>query len=202
MTYTLKRYQTYQDYLDAEELSPEGNYRLLSTGEVIEVPTENDINRLIVSALMAAIIKAKGLAFFRYLCPGNKEIQVHPSQDKCVNRKPDLMVLDPTHLAEAKQAVLLGMNAPAFVAEVVSPGSESSENYLRDYVWKRKQYERWQIPEYWIIDPHQKQVTVLTLVDGKYRDTVYVGRTALRSSVFPAIELVADDLVVGQINDD
>ncbi len=31
MTYTLRRYQSYQEYLDDEDLSSEGNYRLLST---------------------------------------------------------------------------------------------------------------------------------------------------------------------------
>lgn len=44
MTYTIKRYKSYQEYLDAEELSPDGDYRLLSTGEVIEVSTEDDLN--------------------------------------------------------------------------------------------------------------------------------------------------------------
>ena len=43
MTYApvqnLARYKSYQEYLDDESLSPDGNYRLLSTGELIEVST-------------------------------------------------------------------------------------------------------------------------------------------------------------------
>ncbi|MEL6489512.1 MAG: Uma2 family endonuclease, partial [Cyanobacteria bacterium J06621_3] len=170
MTYTVKRYQTFQEYLDAEELSEERNYRLLSTGEVIELSTESELNRIITAAIIAAVLKIKGLKFIRHICPGNKDLQVRPVGDKWMNRKPDIMILTPTHLQEAKQAIFLEAPAPAFVAEIVSPGSTSSESYLRDYVWKRSQYEWWQIPEYWIIDPHRGQVMVLALKSGTYQE--------------------------------
>ncbi len=90
MTYTLKRYQTFREYLNAEELSEERNYRLLSTGEVIELSTESELNRIITIAFILAIQKAKGLSFIRYICTGNKDLQVHPVGDKWVNRKPDV----------------------------------------------------------------------------------------------------------------
>ncbi|MEO0887584.1 MAG: Uma2 family endonuclease [Cyanobacteria bacterium J06634_6] len=202
MTYTVKRYTSYQDYLDAEDLSPEGNYRLLSTGEVIEVPLENDINARIISALFAALIKANGFSFAQYIRPGNKEIQVQPIGDQCVNRKPDLIVLRPEHLEQARQAITLGLSAPLFIAEVVSPGGESSENYLRDYAWKRQQYEDWQIPEYWIIEPHRGQVMVLALKSGTYQESLYTGERAITSTTFPNIQITAHDLIAGHIEDD
>ena len=65
------------------------------------------------------------------------------------------------------------MPAPQFIAEIVSPGSETSENYQRDYVWKRQQYQAWGIPEYWIIDPQRAQVTVLVLTKGRYEVVIY-----------------------------
>jgi len=201
MTYTIKRYQTFQEYLDAEELSEEKNYRLLSTGEVIELSTESELNRVITLALIAAIIELEGMSFLTRICTGNKDLQVHPVGDKWVNRKPDIMVLTPTHLTEAKQAIFLDAPPPAFVAEVVSPGNDSSESYLRDYVWKRQQYEWWQIPEYWIIDPRREQVTVLTLVDGEYQDAIYVGEETIASITFPNIALTANKLIAGQIDD-
>ncbi len=43
MTYTLTRYQSYQDYLENCTLS-DGDYRLLDTGEVIRLPPEDDNN--------------------------------------------------------------------------------------------------------------------------------------------------------------
>lgn len=93
------------------------------------------------------------------------------------------------------------MPVPLFVAEVVSPGSESSDNYLRDYMWKRQQYEWWQIPEYWIIDPHRGQVSVLTLTEGTYQATIYQGQDTLNSITFSTLNLTAEALLSGQIND-
>ena len=199
MTYTLRRYQSYQEYLDDDQLDCERNYRLLSTGELIEVSSEDDENLRLASILLAVLLKLKGFSFAEFLRPGNKEIQVCPQGDQRVNRKPDLMVIRSEHLTVARQAIKIGMSAPLFVAEVVSPGDESSENYLRDYVWKRQQYQEWQIPEYWIIDPHRARVTVLTLVDERYEEVVYEGNTGIVSTVFPSLKLTASGLLSGDI---
>lgn len=200
MTYTaLCRYTSYQAYLDDEQLPPEKNYRLLSTGEAIEVPGEDDGNLWLASFLFAALLKIKGYSFFEFIRVGNKELQVNPVGDQRINRKPDLLVMQPEHLAEAKQAIKLGMSAPAFVAEVVSPGKEESDNYLRDYVWKRQQYQDWQIPEYWIIDPHREKVTVLTLVDEVYQEVVYSGESKIVCTAFPALVLTAEQIFAGEV---
>lgn len=80
----------------------------------------------------------------------------------------------------------------------MSLGPESSDNYQRDYVWKRSQYEQLGIPEYWIVDPHLQKVTVLILVEGQYQEQVYEGdRTIICSSVFPTLLLTASDVLAG-----
>ncbi|MEL6489513.1 MAG: Uma2 family endonuclease [Cyanobacteria bacterium J06634_6] len=201
MTYTVKKYKSFQEYLEDEELSPDKRYRLLSTGEAIEVGGEDEINLIIEYALIQALQKIKGISFLRYIRKGDRDLQVHPVGDKWVNRRPDVMVIKPEHLEIGGRAIFFDMPAPAFAAEVVSPGGESSENYLRDYVWKRQQYEWWQIPEYWIIDPHREKVTVLMLVNGTYQETVFVGESVIQSAVFPALELTVDALISGQIDD-
>jgi Uma2 family endonuclease len=199
MTYTVRRYQSYQEYLDDDQLQAEKNYRLLSTGEVIEVAEEDDGNLLIANILIAALLEAEGLSLIRFIRNGNKELQVNPVGDKWVNRKPDLIVMRPEHLQTARQAIKLGGPVPRLIAEVVSPGNESSDNYLRDYVWKRQQYQAWQIPEYWIVDPHREQVTVLTLVDEVYREVVYRGNVKIVSVVFPSLQLTTSQLLSGQV---
>ena len=196
MTYTQTRYKSYQDYLDDESLSTEINYRLLSTGELIEVASEDDVNLWIATRLMALIFKLDDGAFIDRTRNGNKEIQVRPLGDKWVNRKPDVMVMQPEHLEIARQAILMDMVPPLFVAEIVSPGDESTPNYKRDYVWKRQQYAEIGIPEYWIIDPHRDKVTVLMLVDGGYEEKVYVNGKKIESGVFPTLAVTADDLLV------
>lgn len=55
MTYTLRRYQSYQDYLDDDQLDPEKNYRLLSNGEVMEMAGEDDGNLRFASLLFAIL---------------------------------------------------------------------------------------------------------------------------------------------------
>ena len=188
MTYTLTRYKNYQDYLDNCALS-DGDYRLLETGEVIQLPPEDDDNILWASELKFYLCQIPQI---RKLVRGNDtEIQVNPVGDGRLNRKPDVMVIRPEHRTRFQKnkysAIKFGMPAPLFVAEVVSPGNESSDNYKRDYVWKREQYQWWQIPEYWIIDRHRDKVSVLSLQDEVYKETVYAGNTLIKSRMFPAL---------------
>ncbi|MEM9947334.1 MAG: Uma2 family endonuclease [Cyanobacteria bacterium P01_D01_bin.36] len=199
MTYTLRRYQSYQEYLDDDQLQPERNYRLLSTGETIEVADEDEGNLWLANILIAAILQVCGIPYLQFIRNGNKDLQVNPVGDKWVNRKPDVMIMRPEHRVEAAQAIKLGQQPPLFVAEVVSPGGESSDNYLRDYVWKRQQYEEWQIPEYWIVDRHREQVTVLIFTEGKYQEAVYTGTTRIESAAFPKIRLTCSQLLAGDI---
>lgn len=55
---------------------------------------------------------------------------------------------------------------PDLAVEIVSP-----ESVERDYDKKRRQYQRFKIPEYWIIDEHERKVMLLRLdARGKYRE--------------------------------
>lgn len=188
MTYTLTRYRSYQEYLDNCPLS-DGDYRLLDTGEIIQLPPEDDDNILWATELKFYLCQIPEI---RKLVRGNDtELQVNPVGDGRLNRKPDVMVLRSEHRALFKEskysAIKFGMPGPLFVAEVVSPGNDSSDNYKRDYVWKRDQYQWWEIPEYWIIDRHRDTVTVLYLENGIYTETVYTGDMPIKSCVFPTL---------------
>ena len=198
MTYTIRRYKSYQEYLDDDELHAENNYRLLDTGEVIEVASEDEDNLWLAKILTLLIQKTAGLSTIELIRTGNKEIQVRPTGDRRMNRKPDLLVMKPEHRLE-KQAIKLGSSSPVFVAEVVSPGNESSDNYLRDYVWKRQQYQEWGIPEYWILDAHRRQITVLIMVDGEYQEAAYRGENKIISKVYPEIDTTVSDLLAGKV---
>lgn len=50
--------------------------------------------------------------------------------------------------------------------EVVSPGSENRKRDLRE---KRAAYAKARIPEYWVVDPLKKEVTVFTLSGRRYK---------------------------------
>jgi len=52
------------------------------------------------------------------------------------------------------------------VIEVVSP-----DDHRRDYEIKRREYAQAAIPEYWIVDSQASKIMVLTLEDGRYRES-------------------------------
>ena len=200
MTFTTVRYKTYLDYLHSA-LGPDGRFRLLSNGEVIQLPPEDEENTFVADEFAELL---RRLSENRRLVKSSSvEIQVHPVGDRRVNRKPDLIVLRPEHLtlmAELKKgAILFGAPPPLLVAELVSTGGERSENYRRDYEWKRQQYEWWRIPEYWIIDRHRSQVVVFRLEEDLYTERCYTASDIVTSSVFLTLKLTADNLLCGNI---
>jgi Uma2 family endonuclease len=68
--------------------------------------------------------------------------------------------------------------APDLAIEIVSP-----ESVERDYKKKRKQYQRFGIPEYWIIDEEEKSVLQLRLNRRGRYDEVRPHRGVFRSEV-------------------
>jgi Uma2 family endonuclease len=78
------------------------------------------------------------------------------------------------------------MPPPALVVEVVSPGKTNED---RDYRYKRSEYAARGIPEYWIVDPQPPKITLLTLVDGLYEETVFYRDQILSSPTLPGLNL-------------
>ena len=146
-------------------------YDLLADGSLISVPSEAEINSAITMLLLEKLMPFIQLRLAKV---GVLELEVNSVGDGKCNRRPDLAILEPAHLTidslKSRTALFLGALPPRFVVEVVSPGNPDSENYKRDYLWKRQQYQDWGISEYWIIDPHQAQVTVLLLVNDTYHE--------------------------------
>jgi len=55
--------------------------------------------------------------------------------------------------------------APDFIAEVLSPS-----NSAHDLIVKKNLYEKYGVPEYWIVDIYTKNIHVYILKDGAYGD--------------------------------
>ncbi len=85
------------------------------------------------------------------------------------------------------------LSVPSLVAvEVVSPyRNQLDENYRRDYIEKKAEYEQLGIAEYWIVDPQAQLVTLLLLVNGSYQATEFTGNQQIVSPTFPELELTA-----------
>ncbi len=76
--------------------------------------------------------------------------------------QPDLVIVLHNRRHILTPAKIQGV--PDLVVEILSP---SNERY--DLTVKRELYERYGVPEYWIVSPDDQQVTQLILEAGKYR---------------------------------
>jgi Uma2 family endonuclease len=77
-------------------------------------------------------------------------------------REPDIVFLA-SHRIKDKRKPPKGAD---LAMEVVSPGAESRKRDLQE---KRRIYAKAKIPEYWIVDPKTKTITVLTLSGKSYK---------------------------------
>ncbi len=77
-------------------------------------------------------------------------------------REPDIVFVRRENQAYVQERFWTGAD---LVVEIVSEDAEGRE---RDYVTKRAEYAAAGIPEYWIVDPAEKRIVVLTLVGPEY----------------------------------
>jgi Uma2 family endonuclease len=184
---TLEEYLTYDDGTDAR-------YELVD-GVLAEMGAESTINTRIASYLHGVFSLLLGLS--SYLVAFKQKVEVRSSYASA--RDPDLIV----HTEESDAAIddlseaclkQLDPN-PRLVIEVVSPGTESTDNYQRDYEQKPVEYAARGIPEMWIIDPSRSIVKIGTLNNGEYQFQDFAGDDALVSPSFPALKLTAGQVL-------
>jgi Uma2 family endonuclease len=186
MTFTKARFASFEAYLLAPPSDlPEGRCEYWD-GELRLVMVESLLNEMITSYLFFVLIQM-GIDS-DLISPGKVQIVV---SGRPKNRFPDLTVLDEAHLTLMEKSACLRptMPPPRLVVEVVSPGDENSENYVRDYQDKRDQYADRGIPEYWLIDPQRSWVMVGLLVAGRYQFTTFRGEQTIVSQALPTLDL-------------
>ena len=81
---------------------------------------------------------------------------------KGVYREPDIAYFKPHRIKNRHQPP----EGADLVMEIVSPGKDARE---RDLKAKRADYAKAKIPEYWIVDPETRTITVLTLSGRAYK---------------------------------
>ena len=178
---------TFEEYLHHDD-GTDTPYELVA-GEMVEMPPESRLNSQI--SFFLALELAKLIPSDR-ICHKDTEIEVTGAQAQV--RLPDLMVLSEelaTMLGDRRGTITREMPPPVLVVEVVSPGKTNEE---RDYRYKRSEYAARGISEYWIVDPHQSKVTILTLVAGLYEAEEYTGEAIVQSQ-FEALMLTAEQVL-------
>jgi Uma2 family endonuclease len=185
---SLEEYLTYDD-------GTETRYELVD-GVLVEMGAESTINTLIAGFLFGVFIK---LGMPTILIGFKQKIEVESNYVSA--RDPDLIVHTEESFAAieglSEACLKLNDSNPLIVIEVVSPGTESTDNYKRDYERKPKEYAARGIPEYWIVDPAPDRaiVKVGTLVNGVYQFQDFTGNQPIVSSTFPGLKLTATQVL-------
>lgn len=123
--------------------------------EVLAMPTRSHqlIVRWLFLALYTFLQPRGGLVLFAPL-----RLQIRPGKQ----REPDILLVLDVGDPRNQEAFWLGADV---VVEVVSPDDPE-----RDTKLKRADYAEAHIPEYWIVNPLDETLTVLTLVDDVYTE--------------------------------
>lgn len=102
--------------------------------------------------------------------------------------QPDLLMIHRSRLAIVAERGIEG--APDLVAEVLSPGSHRKDKKLKKAV-----YERFEVPEYWLIDGSSQMLEQYELTGGKYelRNT-YEGDEEIVSERLPCVSFRMSEL--------
>ncbi|MBD2327516.1 Uma2 family endonuclease [Alkalinema sp. FACHB-956] len=179
---TLEEYLTYDD-------GTETRYELVD-GVLVEMETESTINtRIAVFLIQTFLLLGLEVALLGI----KQKIQVNSPYASA--RDPDLIVHSEASAraieGRKESCLFLGDPNPLLVVEGVSPGSESSDNYQRDYVQKTTEYAARGIPEYWIVDPDRAVVSIRTLTDEAYQFQPFEGNSSIASPSFPNLQVTA-----------
>lgn len=123
--------------------------------EVLPMPTDRHqvISRFLLFALFAFVHRLGGTVLYAPL-----RLQIRAGKF----REPDLLLVRDAQDSRRQNRFWLGAD---LVVEVVSPDAPE-----RDTQVKRIDYAEARIPEYWIVNPMDETITVLTLVGDTYTE--------------------------------
>lgn len=185
MTAITKQKLTFEEYIRYDDGTD--NLYELEDGELILRNLQTCRHALIVSWLDYAIETEIYRLQLPWVCLHSVGIKTSAN----TVRIPDLCVV-------TREKILEKFDLPAIIdsallaVEVVSP-----ESINRDYRFKRSEYGIAGITEYWIVDPMEQKVTVLSLVNGFYEEAEYRGSDGIVSQTFPQLQLTAEQIFQG-----
>jgi len=97
--------------------------------------------------------------------------------------EPDLLFVSKEHLSNIGERNIQGV--PDLTVEILSPTTATADRRV-----KHSLYERFGVPEYWIVDPESQTVQVFRLVDGRYPAPLEHGKSdLLESPLFPGLSI-------------
>jgi Uma2 family endonuclease len=173
-TYSFAEYLAYEDGTD-------NKYELVN-GELQLMTTASGFHALILHFIFKILEQEIDRLQQQWkVMPGT--VGVRTAKNK--SRIPDLIVLSESQCQEIRAMSAAVLETPPLLAvEIVSPNNSDD-----DYRYKRSEYAVREIPEYWIVDPEAKKISVLLLVSGFYDVTEFTGEQEIKSLLFPELKL-------------
>jgi Uma2 family endonuclease len=172
--------------VDDLELIPEervGDRHELIDGELFVSPVPNDKHQAVSGNIVYALetfVRQRRLGWVRTAPSGVRLVD-----DTLV--VPDASFLARDHADRRSEKGIVG--PPDLIVEILSPGTRG-----RDLRLKRELYARFGAPEYWIVDPDAKTVSVLSLGEEGYEAVPPTEGGALVSHVLPGFMLEMDEV--------
>ena len=143
---------TYDDYAAIDD----GNRYELRQGQLERMsPAPSSIHQMINFQIQKCLTKSCEDAYFILHAP----IDVILSEEEV--RQPDVVLIHRDRKGIIKKRGITG--APDLVVEILSPST-----LKRDKIDKRKTYENYAVPEYWIVDPDSFVLEQFVLKNGQY----------------------------------
>ena len=176
-----------------------GDYELVNEQIVRRRPTRNhdDIADAITDTLRQYIRQHQE----NFHVSGRIFIRTETSSGVQQGRHPDVVVVNRRRWEESPMAPSALLDPPQLAVEVVST------NWEDDYVDKFEEYQRFAIPEYWIVDylavgsrqylgnPKEPTLFICTLQeDNTYKMAGYRWGDRLKSSTFPQLDITVENL--------
>ena len=167
---------TYRDYKSLPE-SETKRYELLE-GELVMVPSANTYHQRIsgnLEFMLRDFVEKNKLGEVLYA-----PLDVHLGEDVV---QPDILFISKERSKIITEEEIHG--APDLVIEIFSPTTAE-----RDRTYKETLYARHKVREYWMVDPEEKTIQVMTLGKAGFESFGTHGKTdTLKSLIFPELTI-------------
>jgi len=154
--------------MEVFKMLPEGTLAEIINGSIFMSPSPTTRHQMVLRQLAFVILdfikhKKKGAEIF--FSPYDVFLDEHSNAVQ-----PDIVFVSDENKSIIKEDAIHGV--PDMLIEILSPSNSD-----HDLVRKKNLYEKFRIPEYWVVNPETKETIGFFLIQGKYEESDHsVGR--------------------------
>ena len=188
MTITTSRKLTFDEYLTYDD-GTDKRYEF-NDGELVEMPPPIGLHERIVTFLLVFLSVMSKQQSYPY-CVRANGVEIWTGKR---TRRPDVCVLSKQQELDILKKAAILFTPPLLVIEVVSPDYRNVDRQE-----KLNEYQSIGIFEYWIVDASLGLISVLSMINGTYQETVFHLGEQIISPTFADLQLTVDDVLNADI---